>query len=82
MTTNSLLNSPVWNLFQEEARKRRHDPMALLIAYMNERLEIWEDEALDEEVNEQARQSGYEEDDAVMLVRKHRQEKKQSRASS
>lgn len=82
MVTNSLLNSPVWDLFQKEACKRRHDPMALLIAYMNERLEIWEDEALDEEVNEQARQSGYEEGDAVTLARRRRQEKKQSRASS
>lgn len=77
MSTNTLLDSPVWKQFQDEARKRRSNPVELVTKYMSQCLEVWEDEALDEEVNQEARsKSDYTEEDAVELVRHYRQEKR------
>jgi hypothetical protein len=75
MATNTLTESPVWKHFEEEARRQGEDPVDLITKYMNECLEIWEDEALDEEIRADAQKSGYTEDDAVELVRQYRQEK-------
>jgi hypothetical protein len=39
---------------------------------MRERLEIWEDQQLDEEMRRDAQRSGYQEGDAVAIVRQYR----------
>jgi hypothetical protein len=82
MSTNTLIESPVWKHFEEEARRQGEDPVDLVTKYMNECLEVWEDEALDEEISRDVQQSGYTEDDAVEIVRHHRQEKSRERVSS
>lgn len=82
MTTHTLTDSPVWKQFEEEARRHQKNPVDLLTRYMNECLEVWEDEALDEEISRDAQTSGYKEDDAVEIVRQHRQEKKDQRVTS
>jgi hypothetical protein len=82
MATNALTESPVWKNFEEEARRQGEDPVDLITKYMNECLEVWEDEALDEEISRDVQQSGYTEDDAVEIVRRYRQEKKNQRVSS
>ena len=75
MSTNALTESPVWKHFEEEARRQGEDPVDLVTKYMNECLEVWEDEGLDEEIRSDARKSGYTEEDAVEIVRQYRQEK-------
>ena len=65
----------MWKHFEEEARRQGEDPVDLVTKYMNECLEVWEDEALDEEITADAQKSSYTEDDAVELVRQYRQEK-------
>ena len=82
MATNTLLDSPVWKQFEEEARRQGENPVDLVTKYMNECIEVWEDEALDEEISRDVQQSGYREDDAVEIVRQYRQEKKNQRVSS
>jgi hypothetical protein len=82
MATNTLLESPVWKHFEKEARRQGEDPIDLVTKYMNECLEVWEDEALDEEISRDVQRSGYTEDDAVEIVRQYRQEKKNQRVSS
>jgi hypothetical protein len=82
MATNTLIDSPVWKQFEEEARKHQADPIELVTKYMNECIEVWEDEALDEEISRDVQNSGYTEDDAVDIVRQYRQEKKRERVSS
>ncbi|QQS48118.1 MAG: hypothetical protein IPM66_05580 [Acidobacteriota bacterium] len=74
MATKSLLDSPVWKLFEEEARKRSRDPEDMVATWIRECLEAWEDEALDDAIEEVARRSGYREDDAADLVRRFRRE--------
>ena len=39
---------------------------------MRERLEIWEDQQLDEEIRPDVQRSGYREQDAVQIVRWYR----------
>ena len=80
MTVRTLSESSLWKQFENEARKRRRDPVKLVSSYIKECLEIWEDEKSDQEISRQAQRSGYSEDDAVELVRQYRLEKK--RASS
>ena len=75
MSNAELLKSPVWDQFQTVARRQRRDPRKLLLAYMLEYLEIWEDEQLDQEIQADARRSGYTEDEAVQLVKQLRREK-------
>ncbi|MGB7922017.1 MAG: hypothetical protein WCF57_02100 [Pyrinomonadaceae bacterium] len=82
MATNTLIDSPVWKQFEEEARRQGADPVDLVTKYMNECIEIWEDEALDEEISHDVQKSGHTEDDAVEIVRQYRQEKKNQRVSS
>jgi hypothetical protein len=82
MATNTLTDSPVWKQFEEEARRQGADPVDLVTKYMNECIEIWEDEALDDEISLDVQKSGFREDDAVEIVRQYRQEKKRERVSS
>lgn len=81
MATKTFIDSPAWEQFKAAARRRRRDPVDLLTEYMNECLEIWEDEILDEEVSAEAQRSGHAEEEAASLVQQYRREKRQ-RASS
>lgn len=81
MEKNTLSDSPLWKEFQKVARKRRRNPVQLLTEYMRECLEIWEDQKLDEEIQRDARRTGFREEDAVDIVRGHRLEKKGQRAA-
>jgi hypothetical protein len=82
MATNTIQESPVWKQFEEGARRQGADPVDLVTKYMNDCLEIWEDEALDEEISQDVHKSGYKEGDAVEIVRHYRQEKRNQRVSS
>lgn len=75
MTTKTIDESPVWKKFETEAKKRRRNPVKLVLDFVKEQIEIWEDEKLDEEIRKDAQKSGYTEDDAVELVRQYRREK-------
>ena len=79
MARNPSLNSPLWEHFQKAARRRRCNAVRLLNEYMRERLEIWEDQKLDEEIRRDARKRGHREQDAVKLVRQHRSESKEQK---
>jgi len=81
MTTKAINDSPVWKEFETEAKKRRRNPVKLMLDLLKEQMEIWEDESLDREISRDAQKSGYKEDDAVELVRQYRLEKK-ARADS
>ena len=67
-----LLDSALWERFEEAARKRRRDPIRLLKEFMRERLEVWEDQKLDRRIRRAALQSGRREEHAVEIVRRHR----------
>jgi transcription initiation factor TFIIIB Brf1 subunit/transcription initiation factor TFIIB len=77
MTTKTIDESPVWKQFETEAKKRRRNPVKLVLDYVKEQVEIWEHEKLDDEISIDAQKSGYTEDDAVELVKQYRLEKKQ-----
>jgi hypothetical protein len=81
MTTKTIDDSPVWKEFETEAKKRRRNPVKLVLGLIKEQMEIWEDEALDREISLEAQKSGYTEDDAVELVRQYRREKRENAAS-
>ena len=82
MTKGSLSALPLWDQFQKAARQRGRSPLRLLTEYMRERLESWEDQQLDEEIRRDAQRSGFHEEDAVEIIRRYRQEKKERRAAS
>ncbi len=67
---------PLWDQFQIAARRRRRNPVNILKEYMEECLEAWEDQRLDEEIIRDVRRSGLRESDAVAVVRRYRQEKR------
>jgi len=75
MRKDSLSALPLWDQFRKAARERRRNPEHLLTDYMRERLEIWEDQRLDDEIRLDVQHCGYREEDAVDIVREHRQEK-------
>lgn len=77
MTTKTINESPVWKQFEAEAKKRRRNPVNLVLKLIREQVEIWEHERLDDEIRKDAQKSGYTEDDAVELVRQLRREKKE-----
>jgi len=81
MTTKAIDESPVWKQFETEAKKRRRNPVKLVLELIKEQVEIWEDEALDREISIEAQKSGYTEDDAVELVRQYRREKLENASS-
>ncbi len=76
MKPEMLFDTTIWQEFQKEARKRRLNPVNLVAELLRERLEIWEDEKLDKAIRRDVQRSGYTEDDAVEIVRRHRREKK------
>ena len=75
------IDSPVWEQFEKAARRQRRNPYDLIREYMQQCLEAWEDQRLDEEIGKQARASGARAKDAVKVVRQVRQERT-SRGSS
>jgi hypothetical protein len=77
-----ILDSALWERFEEAARLRRRDPVRLLKEFMRERLEVWEDQKLDKQLKKAARLSGRREEEAVEIVRRHRMNQNGSRASS
>ena len=77
-----ILDSAIWERFEEAARKRRRDPVRLLREFMKERLEVWEDQKLDREIKKAALRSGAREDDAVEIVRRHRVNRSRPSATS
>ena len=81
MTTKAIDDSPVWKQFETEAKKRRRNPVKLVLELLKEQIEIWEHERLDDEIRKDAQKSGYTEDDAVELVRQYRREKQEHAAS-
>ena len=81
MTAKTINDSPVWKQFETEAKKRRRNPVKLVLDLLKEQIEIWEDEALDREISREAQKSGYTEEDAVELVRQYRREKKERAVS-
>ena len=76
MSTVPLPESPLWEEFRTAARRRKRNPTRLLMDYMRECLEIWEDQQLDEEIRGDARRSGRHESEAVEIVREYRRDKR------
>lgn len=77
-----ILDSALWERFEEAARLRRRDPVRLLKEFMRERLEVWEDQKLDRQLKRASRLSGRREEEAVDIVRRHRVNRNGPRASS
>ena len=77
-----ILDSALWERFEEAARKRRRDPVRLLKDFMKERLEVWEDQKLDRQVKKATLRSGAREDDAVEIVRRRRVDRSRPSAAS
>ena len=77
-----ILDSALWDRFEEAARKRRRDPVRLLKEFMKERLEVWEDQKLDRQVRKAALRSGRREEEAVQIVRRHRVNRSRPSATS
>ena len=67
-----ILNSALWEQFEEAARKRRRDPVRLVKEFMKERIEIWEDQKLDRQIKKATLRSKRSEEDAVEIVRRVR----------
>jgi hypothetical protein len=77
-----ILESALWERFEEAARERRHDPVHLLKEFMKERLEVWEDQKLDRQIKKASLRSGRREEDAVEIVRRHRTNRSRPSAAS
>lgn len=71
----------LWRSFQAAAKRRRRDPAKLISEFMQQCLEDWEDQQLDEAIRRDARRSGAQEADAVEIVRRHRAKKNSGVAS-
>ncbi|MFI5398764.1 MAG: hypothetical protein ACHQ9S_24815 [Candidatus Binatia bacterium] len=82
MAARSLSTLPLWERFERTARARRRDPLRLLTTYMRERLEAWDDQALDADIRCDLRDSPYSEREAVAIVRRVRNEPRARRAAS
>jgi hypothetical protein len=82
MTLEMLIRSELWTNFEKRARKQKKQPSELLAELQREHLETAEDIALTEAMHREARKSGYQERDAVRVVREYRAEKRKKRAAS
>lgn len=74
------MNTELWQEFERRARRERKQPAALLARLLREYLEVGDDVRLNEEMRRDARRSGYDESDAVRLVKANRASKR-SRAA-
>lgn len=68
-TVSFELETPVWEAFERAAKKRRRDPARLLREYVQECVEIWEDQTLDQDMRAAASRSQFVEEGAVEIVR-------------
>jgi len=75
MNSGIAVEQALWERFRQEALTHRRRPSRLLSAYMRQCLEVWEDQALDEEIRSDAQRSGYRETDAVAVVRQCRRKR-------
>ena len=82
MTLEMLIRSALLMNFEKQARKQKKQPSELLAELLREHLEIAEDIVLTEAMRRDARKSGYQERDAVRIVREYRAEKRKKRAAS
>jgi hypothetical protein len=82
MKNELVLDPSVLEEFQKQAKRERQNPGELLTEYMQECLDSWEFNRLFKELRRDLRKSGYEEEDAVELVRKFRRAKKAKAARS
>ena len=82
MSAKQLTELPLWEQFEQEARRHKCDAERLLEQWIQEQLEIWEDQKLDAEIRKQVQKSGYREEDAVEIVRQHRREKQAARVET
>ncbi len=67
---------PQWNDFEAAAREHDEDARALLNGYIRECLEAWAELDLHAEIARDVQVTGYQEDDAVELVRRIRAERR------
>jgi len=72
MEKNTISDSPLWKEFSKAARAKRRNPGTVIDRIYARMHEIWEDQKLDEEIQRDARRSGFREEDAVEIVRAHR----------
>jgi len=86
MAKSTILESPLWEEFEQAARAHRRNPERLLAELMRERIEIWEAEELDagirRDVQAWAKRTGATEADAVEIVRQYRREKAQRKQAT
>ena len=75
------IDPPVWERFEKAARRQRRNPYDLIREYMQQCLEAWEDQRLDEEIGKQARAGGKRAKDAVKVVRQGRRRKSRRRGN-
>lgn len=75
MTTTIQINTELWKKFSAIAQQQRKRPNRLLEKLVSEYLSIQRDLQLDAIIREQAKTSGYDESDAVGLVKRYRQKK-------
>jgi len=73
MTATVQLNRDLWAKFSGVAQQKRKRPDRLLEKLMAEYLDIQKDLQLDEAIRQQARKSGFTENDAVAFVKQYRQ---------
>ena len=66
----------------QAAREQRRSPARLLQEVVREYLGIYEDEKLFRQMQREAQQSGYREEDAVDLVRQARREMREQHGAS
>jgi predicted transcriptional regulator len=66
----------------QAAREQRRSPARLLQEVVREYLDIYEDEKLFRQMQREAQQSGYREEDAVDLVRQARREMREQHGAS
>jgi predicted transcriptional regulator len=72
MTATVQINVDLWAKFSGMAQKKRKRPNRLLEKVITEYLAIQQDLQLDEAIRQQARKSGFKENDAVEFVRNYR----------
>lgn len=81
-TKSASIDAPLWEEFLRAARRQNRNASEELNNFMRECLEIWDDQELDEQIQRDAQATGYQEEDAVELVRRYRKDKDEQRASA
>jgi len=76
MTATVQLKMDLWTKFAGLAQRQRKRPDRLLEKLMADYLAIQKDLQLDDAIRQQARKSGFKENDAVALVKQYRQNKR------